>query len=89
MRVTTRGANIYGAVAILLMLAMVAMVFFQWVPREWHYRLFAVALTLFSIRIGLRLALARQKRLDAEQEAKTPGTAAETSGSPSDGQRQP
>jgi len=77
MRVTTRGVNIYGFIAIVVMLAMVAMVFFQWVPRVWHWRLFAIALTLFSIRIALRLALARQKRLDDEERAKTQGSRSE------------
>jgi hypothetical protein len=80
MRVTHRGVNIYGFIAIVVMLAMVAMVFFQMVPRIWHWRLFAIALTLFSIRIALRLALARQKRLDDEEKAKTQGTGGGTGG---------
>jgi hypothetical protein len=80
MRVTSRGVNIYGFIAIIVMLAMVAMVFFQWVPRIWHWRLFAIALTLFSIRIALRLVLARQKRLDDEARAKTQGSGNVTDG---------
>jgi uncharacterized membrane protein YeiH len=87
MHVTTRGVNIYGFIAIVVMLAMVAMVFFQWVPRSWHWRLFATALTLFAIRIGLRLALARQKRLDDEARAKAQSTG--TSGGGHSSQDQP
>jgi len=70
MQVTNRGVNIYGMVAILVMLAMVAIVFFQLVPRSWHWPLFSVALTLFAIRIALRLILSRQKRLDDEAKEK-------------------
>ncbi len=80
MRVTTRGVNIYGFIAIVVMLVMVAMVLFQWVPRIWHWRLFAIALTLFSIRIALRLALARQKRIDDEERARKQGTGDEAGG---------
>jgi hypothetical protein len=69
MRVTTRGANIYGFVAIAIMTVMIAAVLFDWVPKIWQWRLFAVALTLFAIRIFLRLVLARQKRLDNEGRA--------------------
>jgi hypothetical protein len=69
MRVTTRGANIYGFVAIAIMTVMIAAVLFNWVPKIWQWRLFAVALTLFAIRIFLRLVLARQKRLDNEGRA--------------------
>jgi Flp pilus assembly protein TadB len=87
MRVTTRGVNIYGFIAIVVMLVMVAIVLFQWLPRIWHWRLFAIALTLFSIRIALRLALARQKRLDDEERVKTQGTRDETGGDPSQDKR--
>jgi hypothetical protein len=69
MRVTTRGANIYGIAAIAIMLIMIAAVLFHWVPQAWQWRLFAVALTLFAIRIFLRLVLARQKRLDNDERA--------------------
>jgi hypothetical protein len=72
MQVTNRGVNIYGMVAILVMLAMVAVVFLQLVPRSWHWPLFSVALTLFAIRIALRLILARQKRLDDLAKEKAP-----------------
>ena len=66
MRVTSRGVNLYGFIAIALMLVMVGVVFFRVVPRSWHFPLFAVALTLFMIRIALRLVLARQQRLEAD-----------------------
>ena len=80
MRVTTRGANIYGFFAIAVMLAMVAMVFFNMVPREWQWRLFAVALTLFAIRLALRLAIARQKRLEDEERARNKGMGGQAGG---------
>jgi uncharacterized membrane protein YfcA len=70
MRVTSRGVNLYGFIAIALMLIMVGIVFFRVVPRSWHFPLFAVALTLFMIRIALRLVLARQQRLEKEERAK-------------------
>jgi hypothetical protein len=69
MRVTTRGANVYGFVAIAMMIVMIAAVLFDWVPKIWQWRLFAVALTLFAIRIFLRLVLARQKRLENGEKA--------------------
>jgi hypothetical protein len=64
MRLTSKGVNIYGFIAIGVMFLMVALIYFGTIPRIWQWRLFAVALTLFAIRIALRLALARQKRLD-------------------------
>jgi uncharacterized membrane protein YfcA len=70
MRITSRGVNLYGFIAIALMLVMVGVVFFRVVPRSWHFPLFAVALTLFMIRIALRLVLARQKRLEDEERSK-------------------
>jgi uncharacterized membrane protein YfcA len=90
MRVTTRGVNLYGFIAIALMLVMIAMVFFQWVPREWHFRLFAVALTLFMIRIALRMVLARQQRLENEAKEKdkeTEKNQGNTGGEPGNGRR--
>jgi hypothetical protein len=80
MRITTRGVNAYGFVAIAVMLAMIVMVFFNMVPRAWQWRLFAFALTLFAIRIGLRLMLARQKRLDDEERARLRGAAGQAGG---------
>jgi len=80
MRVTKRGVNTYGFVAIAVMLVMVVLVFFNMVPREWQWKLFAFALTLFSIRIGLRLMLARQKRLDDEERVRLKGVDGKASG---------
>lgn len=80
MRVTTRGANMYGFVAIAVMVAMIAIVFFDLAPRIWHWRLFALALTLFAIRIALRLILARQKRLDDEERARKGGVGGQSGG---------
>jgi hypothetical protein len=70
MRVTSRGVNIYGFIAVAIMVGMLAYIYFGRVSQIWQWRLFAVALTLFAIRIALRLTLARQKRLNDEAKAK-------------------
>jgi len=40
----------------------------QWVPRSWFYPLFAVAVTLYMIRITMRMILARQERVAREEQ---------------------
>jgi uncharacterized protein YacL len=68
MKLTTRVVNTYGYASIALMLVMVAVILMQWVPRSWFYPLFAVAVTLFMIRITMRLVLARQERVVREEQ---------------------
>ena len=63
MKLTTKAVNTYGYVSIALMLLMVVVILMQWVPRSWFYPLFAVAVTLYMIRITMRLILARQERV--------------------------
>jgi hypothetical protein len=81
MKLTPKAVNTYGYVSIALMLVMVVVILMQWVPRSWFYPLFAVAVTLYMIRITMRLILARQERV--AREAHNSQTA---SGQPSSGQ---
>jgi hypothetical protein len=66
MKLTPKAVNTYGYVSIALMLLMVGVILMQWVPRSWFYPLFAVAVTLYMIRITMRLVLARQERVARE-----------------------
>ena len=67
MKLTPKAVNTYGYVSIALMLLMVVVILMQWVPRSWFYPLFAVAVTLYMIRITMRLVLARQERVAREE----------------------
>ena len=71
MTITPRLANMYGYISIGAMVLLLVAVLFEWVPRSWYYPLFAVALTLYMIRVTMRLVLARQSRLEkkARQQA--------------------
>lgn len=66
MKITQSTANTYGYISIAVMILLLAAVLFELVPRSWYYPLFAVALTLYMIRITMRLVLARQARLEKE-----------------------
>lgn len=64
MKITHSAANTYGYISIGVMIVLLVLVLFNWVPRTWYYPLFGVALALYLVRITLRLILARQARLD-------------------------
>jgi MFS superfamily sulfate permease-like transporter len=66
MKLTQRAINTYGWIAILLMVFMAVLIFFQKVPVEWYRPMLGIAVALFLGRITLRLILARQKRLEAD-----------------------
>lgn len=68
MKLTPKAVNTYGYVSIALMLLMVVVILLQWVPRSWFYPLFAVAVTLYMVRITMRLVLARQERVAREEQ---------------------
>jgi hypothetical protein len=66
MKITHSIANTYGYISIAFMVVLLIAVYFELVPRFWYYPLFAVALTLYMIRLTMRLVLAREARLDRE-----------------------
>lgn len=70
MKITPNIANTYGYISIAIMMVLLIAVLFELVPRSWYYPLFAVALTLYMIRLTMRLVLARQARLDRETKQK-------------------
>ena len=55
--------EIYGYVAIVVMAVMLALIWFEKIPRSLYLTCFIVAATLFLIRVTLRLIVARQKRI--------------------------
>ncbi len=59
---TPRTITIYSIVSLLLMAVALALVWFKAVPQKFFVPLFAFSLTLFVIRIVLRIVLARQER---------------------------
>ena len=61
-----RGVNVYGFIAIGAMTLMLVLVVAKVVPPRMYTWLFYAAAALFAIRIGLRIALARQKKREAE-----------------------
>jgi uncharacterized protein (DUF58 family) len=71
MKITPNIANTYGYISIAIMVLLLIAVLFELVPRSWYYPLFAVALTLYMIRLTMRLVLARQARLERETKQKT------------------
>jgi len=64
--------EIYGYVAILVMAVMLALIWFEKIPRSLYLTCFIIAATLFLIRVTLRLLVARQKRM-AEGQGGTKG----------------
>jgi FlaA1/EpsC-like NDP-sugar epimerase len=64
-----RWFNIYGYVFLAVVVVMLALVWFQLVPQTLYVPLFLVALSLYLVRITLRLLLERQRRLQ-ERESK-------------------
>ena len=74
MKLTPKAVNTYGYVSIALMLLMVVVILMQWVPRSWFYPLFAVAVTLYMIRITMRMILARQERVAREEQKSRSGS---------------
>lgn len=67
-----RTVNIYGFIAIGIMLLMLVLIWAQLVPRSMYMSMFFVAMALFLIRVTMRLVLARQAR-----GARMPGRAKE------------
>ena len=61
-----RAVNVYGFFAIGAMTLMLVLIVAKVVPQGMYMTLFYAAATLFAIRIGLRIALARQKRKESE-----------------------
>jgi hypothetical protein len=57
-----RTVNIYGFIAIGIMLLMLVLIWAQLVPRSMYISMFLVAVALFLIRVTMRLVLARQAR---------------------------
>jgi len=78
MKITPNLANTYGYISIAAMVVLLVAVLFEWVPRFWYYPLFAVALTLYMIRITLRLVLARQARLERGKKKEVEGMGSDT-----------
>jgi len=66
--ITERTLNIYGFASIAIMLLLLALVWFQAVPKDWYYPLFFVAAALFVTRLVLRFMHARQKSKLAKSE---------------------
>ncbi len=71
MKITPSLANTYGYISIGGMVLLLIAVLLELVPRSWYYPLFAVALTLYMIRITMRLVLARQARLEKKARQET------------------
>lgn len=71
MKITPKLANTYGYISIGAMVLLLIAVLLELVPRSWYYPLFAVALTLYMIRITMRLVLARQARLEKKARQET------------------
>ena len=71
MKITPSLANTYGYISIAVMVLLLIAVLLELVPRSWYYPLFAVALTLYMIRITMRLVLARQARLEKKARQET------------------
>jgi hypothetical protein len=59
-----RAVNIYGFIAIGVMLIMLVLVYGHIVPPRAGMLLFYAAAALFAVRIILRIALARQQKKD-------------------------
>jgi len=68
-----RMVDIYGYVAIVLMLGMLALVALKLVPVRYNMPLFYVTAALFVIRVVLRMVLARQTAVRNEKGEETPG----------------
>lgn len=62
-----RFVNVYGFIAIGAMTLMLVLIVAKVVPPRMYTTLFYAAVALFAIRIGLRIALARQKKKEAER----------------------
>lgn len=74
--ITQRTVNAVGLAIVVLMAVLLILVWQNLVPQSWYWPIFAIAAVLFLLRVMLRLMLARQQRLEAEQKARgtTPGT---------------
>jgi hypothetical protein len=70
-----RWVNVYGYVFLVIIVAMLALVWFQLVPRPMYLPLFLVALVLYLVRITLRLMLDRQRRLQGRDKVGNAGSA--------------
>ncbi len=70
MKITPKTANTYGYISIAVMLILALLILFEQVPRSWYYPLFAVAVTLYMIRISMRLILARDERIRKKEQEK-------------------
>jgi len=68
-----RMVDIYGYVALVLMLGMLALVALKLVPVRYYMPLFYVTAALFVIRVVLRMVLARQTAARNEKGEETPG----------------
>jgi Flp pilus assembly protein TadB len=73
-----RAVNVYGFVAIGAMTIMLVLYYEHVVPPRMGMILFYAAAALFAIRIVLRIALARQKKKEADQSAEEKGGEAGT-----------
>jgi Flp pilus assembly protein TadB len=76
--INPRGVNIYGFIAIGAMALMLVLVVAKVVPPRMYSPLFYAAAALFVIRIVLRIALARQKKKEAELSGEEKGGEADT-----------
>ena len=68
-----RSVNIYGYISLVVILALLALVWFQLVPKSMYMPLFGVAVVLYLIRITLRLLLERQRRIQEREKAANAG----------------
>lgn len=60
--ITQRFVNLYGTIGIIVMIALLALLYFKMVPTSLEIPFFIVAVLLFIGRVVLRVALARQEK---------------------------
>ena len=77
--ITRKASARFSYVVLAVMVAMLALVYFQLVPESWTWTLFSIVLILFMLHFTLRLLVARQERVARE---KKDSGSAPPSGSP-------
>ena len=75
--ITQRFVALYGTIGIVVMIALLALLYFKLVPTSLEIPFFIIAILLFVGRVILRIALARQ-----EKRAKSAGAGEPTSDPP-------
>jgi len=67
--ITPRVVTVYGIAGISVMIVLLALLFFRAVPRSLEIPFFIIALALFLGRVGLRIALARQEKMNKDKDS--------------------